>query len=242
MKSNTYVDGDSLVFKCAYGKVARSIMADRWKKAVAVIKANTFADEVKIALRGKDNFRPLIYPEYKAHRPKIDERVQEDLTWMNEYAMENGAYASDGWEADDQVCAWAYEADKQGEQYVIAGIDKDLLQYPGNHYNYGGTAKKPIPDEERWTFVSPEEGLFTMFCQFLTGDASDNIIGLKGIGPVKAKKALMDKSVKEQMQTICDMYEKETGNGWDKRLWVNTNLIYMRRFKEDVFEYTEYLK
>ena len=242
MISNTYVDGDSLIFKCAYGKVKHSIMATRWNKAVSHIESSTFADNVQIALRGDNNFRPLIYPQYKKNRPTIDPRVQEDLTWMNQYALEQGAFASDEWEADDQVCAWAYEADQRGEQYVIAGIDKDLLQYPGNHYNYGGSVKKPIPEDDRWVFVSPEEGLFAMFCQFITGDVSDNIIGMKGYGPVKAKKALVGKTLKEQMEVICELYKKETPVGWEDRLWVNTNLIYMRRFKEDVFSYTEYLK
>ena len=40
-------------------------------------------------------------------------------------------------EADDLVSIWAYEAIDNNEEYVICGIDKDLLQIPGQHYNYG---------------------------------------------------------------------------------------------------------
>jgi 5'-3' exonuclease len=202
----------------------------------------TFADNVQVALRGENNFRVELSPIYKKNRPQLDPKVKARLMWLNDWAVEEGAVPANGWEADDLVCCWSYQADLRGEQYVIAGIDKDLLQYPGNHYNYGGTAKKPKTDEEKWDFITPEDGQFRLFAQFLTGDVSDNIIGLYRVGPAKAKKALIDKTPKEMMKTIVEMYKGEWTDKWEEQLIMNTNLIYMRRFEEDIFNYKDYLK
>jgi DNA polymerase-1 len=242
MISNTFIDADSMIFKCAYGNPSISKMKERWKRNVDFIVNNTFADQYKIALRGKDNFRAEIYDEYKANRPQLDGSVVRNLKKMNDYAMEHGGgFASDGWEADDQVCAWAYEADKAGEAYVIAGIDKDLLQYPGNHYNYGGTVKKPMPEEDRWTFVSPEEGRLALFAQLIQGDKSDNIIGVHGMGAVKSRKALIGKTDSEKMYKIIEIYKKEFGDRWEEQLVLNGHLIYMRRWKEERFDHKAFL-
>jgi DNA polymerase-1 len=243
--SNTYIDGDSLIFKCSYGVEgnipSKLKMKKRWKQAIKKIRSETFADNIGIALRGDDNFRVELSPIYKKNRPKLADDVMGRIMWLDAWAKEQGAVAANGWEADDLVCCWAYEADKRGEAYVIAGIDKDLLQYPGNHYNYGGTARKPKTDEEKWNFITPEAGQFALFCQFLTGDSTDNIIGIKGIGPAKANKALKDKTPKEMMEKIVEMYKDHWPKDWDEQLKMNTNLMYMRRFDNDEFNYRDYL-
>lgn len=238
----TFIDGDSLLFRCAYGdKTTEAIMKKRWDDKVEWIKGNTWADEVMVAVKGKGNFREQLDPEYKAQRPTLEESLRQRLNFIHTYAVDQGAVVCNGWEADDQVVAWAYEADKAGDQFVIAGIDKDLLQVPGNHYDYGGTTAKPKTEDERWHFTSVDEGYERFCAQLLTGDTVDNIKGISKVGPVKAKKALADKSHNEMMQTVCDMYEKEFGSDWKRKLHVNCNLIYMRRWLEDEFLYEEHL-
>ena len=96
-------------------------------------------------------------------------------------------------EADDLVAIWAHEALDRKEEYVICGIDKDLLQIPGHHYNYG---------KDTWKLINEEEALHNLYLQCLTGDATDNIPGLKGIGPKKAEKILAGVPLSRQWNKI----------------------------------------
>ena len=89
------------------------------------------------------------------------------------------------------------------ENPILCSIDKDLLGIPGWHYNW---------NKDSWpTYVSQEEADHNWLVQLLTGDATDGIRGMEGIGPVKAKKLIEkyktpDLSVPEQAKYI---YEKE---------------------------------
>jgi 5'-3' exonuclease len=64
----------------------------------------------------------------------------------------------------------------------VVSIDKDMAQIPGWHVN-------PTKDDfPRW--VSEEEADYFLALQWLTGDSTDGIPGLPGIGPKKAEKLL----------------------------------------------------
>lgn len=191
---NMLVDADSIFFKVAYGSTTESDLRKNYsnfcKKMELTVKdklCNPF-DEEEIftpyyAVKGTGNFRKDIYPEYKSHRPDLDQDIKDKLNFLHRYALDQGAVAADGMEADDLVSIWAYEARENENQYVICGIDKDLLQIPGNHYNYG---------KDTWQFIDDDEGHLRLMLQCLTGDNADNIPGLKGIGPKKAEKILKD--------------------------------------------------
>lgn len=217
------------------------MLRKRWDSKVNHISVNTFADTTMTAIKGVGNFRLDIYPEYKANRPPLDPVFVKKLDYLIDYTVEKGAIKCDGWEADDQVIAWAHEADLRGDRFVIAAIDKDILQYPGNHYNYGGSAKKPIPEDDRWTFTSIEDGWERFCAQLLTGDRVDNIIAIKGIGPAKAKKALAGKTHNQMMAEVVQRYKDFFGQDWEQKLDVNCNLIYMRRWLKDEFVFGDHL-
>ena len=89
-----------------------------------------------------------------------------------------GAVVSEGEEADDLI---GIRATQIGPYAVVASIDKDMLQIPCIHYNLW---------KKTWTKVSEWDGLLFFYEQILTGDKADNIIGLHGVGPVKAKKVI----------------------------------------------------
>jgi 5'-3' exonuclease len=98
-------------------------------------------------------------------------------------------------EADD------YLGINQNESSIICSIDKDLLQVPGKHYNF---VKKEFYE------VDEETGFRNFYTQLLTGDTSDNIKGIAGIGPVKAKKALADSFTEQEMFSVVrDMYKND---------------------------------
>lgn len=197
-----FVDTDSIFFKIAYKSKNQSELrknyntfCNKMKMEVSDKMVNPFTDELTIlyAVKGKGNFRKDLSPDYKSHRPELDKKVRDKLNYLHKYAVSKGAIQADGMEADDLVSIWAYEALDNKEDYVICGIDKDLLQIPGHHYNYG---------KDTWQLINEEEALHNLYLQCLTGDSADNIPGLKGIGPKKAEKILAGVPLSRQWKKI----------------------------------------
>jgi len=63
----------------------------------------------------------------------------------------------------------------------------------------------------------------------LTGDSTDNIQGLVGIGPKKAEKLLADVSKADMLAKVQEAWEEAHPDDWKDRLEVCWNLLYMRR-------------
>jgi hypothetical protein len=122
------------------------------------------------------NFRFQVSPTYKAQRTAPRPKHYDFI--KGHVIKEWDARIAHDMEADD---AMGISQDKSGGETVICSIDKDLLQIPGQHYNF---VKK------EWESVTAWEGLKWFYKQLLIGDVSDNVKGCSGIGPVKAAKAL----------------------------------------------------
>lgn len=147
-------------------------------------------------------------------RPKWYEETRQFL--VDNY----GALTYSSVEADDVLAL------SQNEDTCIVSIDKDLLQVPGKHYNW-------ITDDRR--IVSPETGLRRLYQQVLTGDSTDNIPGIRGIGPVRAERILADvEPTKKALSAVCtaewdkflstepdgfEIYEDEEDIGYCYRPW-----------------------
>jgi 5'-3' exonuclease len=109
------------------------------------------------------------------------------------------AYECVGFEADD-MCG--VEQKEDGSTCIVA-IDKDLLQVPGLHYSWPIIRKNTIVREGLFREISKEEGMRRFFTQALTGDTSDNIKGIYGIGAKKAEKLLAECHTEEEMYEVC---------------------------------------
>jgi DNA polymerase-1 len=146
--------------------------------------------------KGK-TFRHEMYPEYKANRQKTPEDLHAQVPLVEEILRELGlpVLRADGYEADDVIAALATQARAEGREAWIVSGDKDLLQL------VGGSVKALRPDsnfgykpygvgevEAEWG-VSPERILDYLS---LTGDASDNVPGVPGIGDKTALKLLTE--------------------------------------------------
>ena len=182
MPNLTLIDADSIYFRQACVTKNKKDIRQGIDYMMNQIKRDCLSDQLMVAVKGHGNFRKDLFPKYKANRKDLDENLKVALTYGHEYMCKKwDAVMADGMEADDLVAIWAYEAREAEAAYVIAGIDKDLLQIPGNHYNF---VKKTHQ------FVDDDKANLNLMLQCLTGDGTDNIPGIKGVGPKTAERIL----------------------------------------------------
>ncbi len=139
-------------------------------------------------------FRHELYPNYKAQRPSMPEDLAAQLEPIRQAVATLGmtVIVSENGEADDCIATLAARC-KTERPVVIVGADKDLRQCldknvvmwdPGSR---NGGKVLTIDDFRRETGLSPSQ--WPDF-QALTGDSSDNIPGVPGVGP-KTAQAIM---------------------------------------------------
>lgn len=133
-------------------------------------------------------FRNEIYPDYKANRtaPPDDLIPQFGLIRQATRAFNLPCIEKEGFEADDLIATYARQATEAGGDVTIVSSDKDLMQLVSPQvWMYDGMKDKQIsiPEViEKWG-VPPEK---MIDLQSLTGDSTDNIPGIPGIGPKTA--------------------------------------------------------
>jgi hypothetical protein len=180
-----------------------------------------YVDRWQLYLTGKDNFRYniAVTAPYKGNR--VDKVKPKHLAAVRQHLVDHwGAVVYDGIEADDAI---ATDATTLGDEGVIVSLDKDLDQVAGWHYNF---IKKTA------YCITPEKAVHNLYMQILTGDNADNIIGLKGIGPVKAEK-ILEGAVDE-----CEMYQRcvEAYDGVEERVIENAHLLFLRRHEGQIWK------
>jgi hypothetical protein len=163
--------------------------------------------QFRIFLSGKKNFRDEVAKSYPYKGTRIVAKPTHYELIRTHLVDKWGAIIVEGFEADDalsvvQTCSGSCET-------VICSTDKDLDQIAGFHYNW---MKDDLYE------VSKLDGLRFFWRQMLTGDASDNIKGIYGIGPKKADK-ILDSALESKLP-------KETDEEAWERVVVNTYVKY----------------
>mgnify|MGYP003664392353 FL=1 len=218
-----FVDADTIIYRIALKTdISLKKAMEYYDRAIEEIQWETCSGKVFVALKGEGNFRYDIEPDYKGQRKvsTIDEAVVERRKDLNEYAYSLGHFKSDNCEADDVVSIWAQQALDAGVHFVIAHIDKDIDMVEGWHYNF---------TKETLYYICKDQGYRKMCLQMLTGDSTDNIQGLVGIGPKKAEKLLVDVPTAGMLAKVQEAWQEAHPEDWHDRLEVCWNLLYMRR-------------
>ena len=109
----------------------------------------------------------------------------------------------------------------------IVTIDKDLDMIPGWHYNF-------VKDDHY--FVDEAAAMNHFYKQLLTGDTSDNIPGLKGVGPKTALKMLDGQNLVEQWESVVAAYMSKGGENWEDYLKEQGQLLWIRRKNGEMWE------
>lgn len=137
-------------------------------------------------------FRHKAYDQYKATRKEIDGDLITQLGQARPLAKSLGfkCIEAPGFEADDVMATMARKAVKHGWEAVLVTGDKDALQLVGPGIRVFNISKDmwmdPAQVEEK--FGIPPSSVRDYLA--IVGDASDNVPGLKGVGPVGAVKLI----------------------------------------------------
>ena len=164
------------------------------QKLLAEIEAEGGAGHIAVLFdAGRDTFRHEIFDGYKAHRPPPPEDLvpQFDLIREATQRFNLPCIELDGYEADDLIASYARASVAAGRGVVIVSSDKDLMQLvrPGVEMR-DPLKERPIGVEEVRAKFGVDPGKMVDL-QALTGDSTDNVPGVPGIG-VKTAAELLD--------------------------------------------------
>lgn len=125
------------------------------------------------------------FARYKGNRPPSEEWIVKWRPHIRHWMASHWGFVScDGYEADDIIATLGRYAYKIGAPFVICSPDKDLNAVPGKKFNYKAA-------ENQFSEVNDIDANYTFWIQVITGDSGDNVFGVPGLGPVKAKKLLV---------------------------------------------------
>lgn len=209
----------------------REYLEESWenlKKDLQNLLDAVYCTEYLMAVKGPNNFRNLMYPEYKLNRHADPTKQNVFVPVLRKLAVaEDYAIESSGREADDLIRIWAEEARRAGVDYVICSIDKDLKCIPGKHW----LMHKKILIE-----ITEEDAIRHYYEQLLKGDPTDNIPGVPRVGEVKASKILASLNTEEEFQeAVVSEYIAAYGDEWYDYLLSNGKMIHLQKHPEDYF-------
>ncbi len=230
MKKVLIVDGFSLFFRSFYATArwdGTNLIVMKNKEGVATNAIRVFAILIDnlITTRNPDQmivvFDSLIkswrhdYDFYKANRKESPEELKQQIPLAKELLKHMGIFQMEveKLEADDVIGIIAKsEINKKNEVEIITG-DYDFLQLVDEHITVTIT-KTGISDtisfgieevKNKFGGLTPNQ-LIDM--KAFVGDVSDNIPGIKGIGPKTAIKLIQEYN---SMENIFDNTDKLTG-------------------------------
>ncbi len=164
-----------------------------------------------------DCFRNEIYPDYKANREEAPDEFRVQLPYIFKVLDAMGVQHCQlaGFEADDLIGTLAQRATEAGFQTVIVSADKDLFQLVSDDVTMLRSLKHD-------TNLYDAEAVFEkmrvhpyQIADYLgmVGDSSDNIPGVRGIGPKAAEALLGQFGTVEQMLSNTDDIENKRRRG-----------------------------
>ena len=179
-------------------------------------------------LTGKGNFRDevaTILP-YKGTRKRQDRPYWYSGVW-NYLVNSRSAYVVRGMEADD-----ALAIHHTGDSFsVLCSRDKDLQQVPGWSYTWPSWKQ----EERAPHWITEIDGLRNFYHQLLTGDRTDNILGLYNVGDRAACVRRLEeyKTELNMFQEVKHQYQLRFGTYWDMFMCENGRLLWMLRKEDD---------
>jgi 5'-3' exonuclease len=168
--------------------------------------------------RGLPDRRTSLQSGYKQHRPEMPLEMRSQETWLQEKLPLTGfsSLSAPNTEADDLIASYTCKAVADGHNVIIATNDKDILQLTSEHVAIYSTAKAdagtngfallgPREIREKWG-VEPSQIPEILA---LTGDTSDNIPGVPGVGAKTAAQLIRSYQTVENLLHQLDTVQPE---------------------------------
>lgn len=200
------IDGHSMAFRAFYALPAENFSTSTGQYTNAVygftsmlinLLRNEDPEYVGVAFDvSRHTFRNELYADYKGTRAKTPEEFKGQIGLIKQVLDAMGiAHAElDGFEGDDIVATWSFQADQLGWENLIVTGDRDSFQLVDDNttvlYPKKGVSELAhmTPDAVEAKYgVTPEH---YPELAALVGDTSDNLIGVPGVGPKTAAKWL----------------------------------------------------
>ncbi|MBQ3585868.1 MAG: hypothetical protein II964_04040, partial [Synergistaceae bacterium] len=189
--------------------------------------------------KGK-TFRHEIYSDYKSTRKPLADDLKIQIPILEELLSLCGikVISREGVEADDTAASIAKIARLVGYEVVVLSSDKDLFQILGDGVRIMRPVKHGVTGAEIYTAESfmKEYGFHPASMPdylAITGDTSDNVKGVSGVGEKGAMKILAKYPTIEAVYAELDSLpksqrEKFSQAGKESVIWTRDNLTILR--------------
>jgi DNA polymerase-1 len=232
------IDADSILYSACYVKKENQIdgkpfsenledIVFKFDEQIQYIQTDIEDDygerfnivKIVIFIEGAGNFRKWVSPDYKANRVKKEKPplIEQLKKWVNQNYT---TFYSYNVETDDSIVATYTQWVNKGYEIILASIDKDIRTVPCLVWDYFRTRKELV-------VVTEEEAVYNFWYQMLTGDSSDNIKGIAGMGKVGATKILANTKPPYYF-TVYRQYAKRYGSKTRVEFTKSYSLLKMR--------------
>ena len=176
-------------------------------------------------------FRHEIYSDYKANRPPMPDELSIQIPYIKKVTQGYRLLTIEkqGYEADDLIGTAAKKAAANGFKVIIVTADKDFMQLIDDNISMFDPLKNIEIDSEavkEKTGVYPDRITDIMA---LTGDASDNVPGVPGIGkktaPVLIQKYESLDGLYENIDDITAKKQKENLVNFKEQAYLSKTLV-----------------
>jgi len=212
-------DGEPVNAVYGFAKMLRKIRKEHDPDYVAVV----FDPPGKV-------FRHKMYEDYKATRKPMPDELRRQLPVIREMLQAQGipALMTENFEADDVMASAARVAAEHGVASVLVTTDKDAEQLIDDmttvlHMHKDREVWLDPPGLEELKGLTPRQVVDLMS---LAGDATDNVPGVRGIGPKTAAKLIKEFGSVENLYANLDKVGSATTR---KRLEENRDAVELSR-------------
>lgn len=225
MKHLVIVDGHHLMYR-AYWAIPRTLKNKKGDQVNAVFGVASMLisilnqekpDALLMAFdKGEETFRHAENATYKEGRAETPDdfyiQVPKILGLVDAFSFPQ--VSDTKYEADDFLCTYAHSAVKAGMRVTIVTGDRDAFQLANEHVRIA----IPHKGYQQAEYLGPDE-IFAKYgirpdqvpaYKGLIGDSSDNLPGVKGIGPKSGSALLQQFDTLENLYAHLDQVKSES--------------------------------
>lgn len=214
------IDGFNLAFRAFYGmpELTREDgfptgALHGWVRTLWYIEDHVPCDRMLVFFDlGGAARQEALREDYKANRTEAPEALKQQIPVIKDWTRAAGyvGVEEDGVEADDLIAAYARRHEAAGDEVLIISADKDLAQLVNERIHQ--LLPPPTANPKLGWRELDAEAVMDKFgvpagriadYLALIGDTSDNIPGLRGVGPKTAAKWLNQYGSVEEIIAHC---------------------------------------